>query len=62
MARRRLFNFAIDEDLAAGLKAIKSRDGIPESEQVRRALRAWLEAEGFAKEAERQRAATRRRS
>jgi len=26
-----------------GLQAIKDRDGIPISEQVRRALRAWIE-------------------
>jgi hypothetical protein len=62
MSRRRLFNFAIDEDLAIGLKAIKSRDGISESEQARRALRTWLEAKGVIEKAERKRAATRRRS
>lgn len=49
MTRRRLFNFAIDEDLAAGLKAVKDRDGISESEQARRALREWLKRKGALK-------------
>ena len=60
--RRRLFNFAIDDDLAAGLKAIKARTGVSESEQVRRAIQMWLESQGAMKKAERKRAATRKRS
>ena len=43
---RKLYNFYIDPDLADGLKAIKARDGISESEQIRRAIRTWLEAKG----------------
>lgn len=43
---RRLFNFIITDAMADGLKAIKQRDGISESEQVRRAVAAWLEAKG----------------
>lgn len=43
---RRLFNFIISDDLAAGLKTVKERDGISESEQVRRAVAAWLESKG----------------
>src|ERR687891_417087 len=58
--RRRLFNFAIDDDLAAGLKAIKARTGVSESEQVRRAIQMWLESQGEMKKAERKRAATRK--
>jgi hypothetical protein len=53
--RRRLFNFAIDDDLAAGLKAIKARTGVSESEQVRRAIQMWLESQGEMKKAERKR-------
>ena len=60
--RRRLFNFAIDDDLAAGLKAIKARTGVSESEQVRRAIQMWLESQGEMKKAERKRAVTRKRS
>jgi hypothetical protein len=51
----------IDDDLAAGLKAVKERDGIGESEQARRALRAWLESKGVMKKAERKRVAARKR-
>ena len=41
-----MHSFYLDPDLSAGLKAIKERDGVSESEQVRRAVRAWLEAKG----------------
>ena len=37
-------NFRIDPDVMDGLQRVKERDGIPLSEQVRRALRAWLES------------------
>ena len=43
---RKQSNFRIDPDLMEGLHAIKERDGIPLSEQVRRALRAWLAEKG----------------
>jgi hypothetical protein len=46
---RRLYNFRIDDDLDAGLKAVKDRDGIAESEQIRRAVREWLERRGVLK-------------
>ena len=62
MKPRKQFNFVIDDDLAAGLKEVKERDGIGESEQARRALRAWLESKGVMKKAERKRAVTRPRS
>jgi Ribbon-helix-helix protein, copG family len=52
--------FRLDEDLLGALQAIKRRDGIPLSEQVRRALQAWVEQKGVVK-LERKRAATRRR-
>ena len=53
--------FRLDEDLLGALQAIKVRDGIPLSEQVRRALLAWAEAKGVMKP-ERKRAVTRKRS
>ena len=43
---RKLYNFLIDADLAAGLKAVKARDGVSESEQIRRALREALVKKG----------------
>ena len=41
MTLRRV-TFWVDDDLADALKAIKARDGIPEAEQLRRAIRAWV--------------------
>lgn len=43
---RKLYNFLIDADLAAGLKRLKDRDGTPESEAVRRAIRDYLKRRG----------------
>jgi hypothetical protein len=37
-------NFRLDEDMLAELQRIKERDGIPVTEQVRRALAAWIAA------------------
>lgn len=61
MVQRRLYNFRIDPDLDAGLKLVKARDGIPESEQIRRAVREWLERRKAIKAA-RPRAVTRKRA
>jgi hypothetical protein len=33
----------LDDDLREGLKVVKAAVGIPEAEQIRRALRRWLE-------------------
>jgi hypothetical protein len=44
---RKMHSFYLDPELAEALKAIKERDGIPESEQVRRAVRLWLDEKGF---------------
>ena len=41
--RRRLYSFWIDEAHLAGLKAVKERDGVLPSEQIRRALADWLD-------------------
>ena len=38
--------FRLDDDLREGLEAIWQRDGIARSEQVRRAIRAWLQGKG----------------
>ena len=40
-------NFYIDPELADGLKVLKERDGIPESEQIRRGIKLWLESKGI---------------
>ena len=52
--------FRIDPDILTGLQEVKVRDGIPLSEQVRRALRVWLDSKGVTK-TERKRAVTRKR-
>jgi len=52
--------FRLDAALLDALQAIKRRDGIPVSEQVRRALQIWIAEKGFAK-SERKRADTRKR-
>jgi hypothetical protein len=57
---RRIATFRLDDELLKGLRAVHDRDGIPPSEQARRAIRMWLEAKGVVK-AERKRAVTRKR-
>lgn len=60
MTSRKLTTFYIDLDLSEALKTVKERDGVPEAEQIRRAVREWFEKRGMLK-AERKRAATRKR-
>jgi len=44
-----MYSLRLDPEDARLLKAIKARDGIPESEQIRRALLAWFEEKGVRK-------------
>ena len=44
---RQMHSFYLEPELSAGLKAIKERDGVSESEQVRRAVRLWLQSKGL---------------
>ena len=60
MTPRKRYSFWIDDAQSAGLKAVKLRDGVPESEQIRRAIDAWLKETGV-KKTGRTRAATRER-
>ncbi len=53
--------FRIDPEVLDGLRAVRERDGVPVSEQVRRALAAWLETKGITTKADRKRASTRKR-
>ena len=46
MTPRRLSAFRIDSEILDALHEIKARDGVPLSEQVRRALLAWVDARG----------------
>ena len=40
---RKLVAFRVDPSIVEGLKRVTERDGMPQSVQVDRALRAWLE-------------------
>lgn len=60
MTPRRKYSFYIDDQQYEGLKVVKERDGVLESEQIRRAINRWLEEKGVMK-AERKRAVTRKR-
>ena len=62
MTPRKHHTFRLDDDLFEGLQMVWERDGIQVSEQVRRAIRGWLEAKGItSRRAERKRAVTRKR-
>jgi hypothetical protein len=56
----RVLTFRVEDDVLAGMERLKERDGIPYSEQIRRALRFWLASKGVMK-SERKRATTRKR-
>lgn len=62
MSPRTRYGFWIDDDLLAGLRTIKERDGILESEQIRRAIKAWLESKGLKLKTARLRVSPRKRS
>jgi hypothetical protein len=63
MTPRNRYTFFIDDELRAALTAIKERVGISESEQIRRAIKAWVAERGDKpKKTERPRAVTRKRS
>jgi hypothetical protein len=48
---RVITTFRLDPDLLAGLREVQERDGVLVSEQVRRAIKAWLELKGVRKRA-----------
>lgn len=43
---RRMHTYYLDAELTDGLDAIRDRDGILPSEQVRRAIGMWLKSKG----------------
>ncbi len=62
MATQRQTAFRLSEDLLNALQTIKERDGVLISEQVRRALTAWVEAKGLRlKKTDRKRVSPRKR-
>jgi hypothetical protein len=48
-AIKAIYSLRMDPEHARLLKEIKARDGIPESEQIRRALMIWFEQKGVVK-------------
>ncbi|MEO8520055.1 MAG: ribbon-helix-helix protein, CopG family [Acidobacteriota bacterium] len=54
--------FRLDRHLLEALQAIKERDGIPVTEQVRRALTAWVQTKDIPMKAAPRRASTRRKA
>ena len=60
MTPRKRYSFWIDDEQSEGLKRVKKRGGVLESEQIRRALNDWLQKKGV-KEAGRKRVEARKR-
>ncbi len=47
MSPKTAATYRIDSEILDALQAVKDRDGVPISEQVRRALMVWLESKGM---------------
>lgn len=62
MTPRKKYSFWIDDEQAEGLKVVKERDGVLESEQIRRALNDWLEKRGVRVKTARKRERPRKRA
>jgi hypothetical protein len=58
----RVLTFRPDEALLEAMELLRDRDGVPFSQQIRRALRDWFEKKGVNVKAERKRVAARKRS
>ena len=59
---RPVITFRIDPDLVDGLRRLFERDGISQSESIRRALRLWLESKAIASAKTTTRSARKRKS
>jgi len=44
--RERVITFRPDNDIFEAMTSLRDRDGVPFSEQIRRALRTWLDSKG----------------
>ena len=62
MTPKKLTAFRIDEDLLLGLEEVWERDGVTVPEQVRRAIRDWLQKKDVTVKTAPRRALTRRRA
>jgi hypothetical protein len=61
MTKPRTLTVRIDADTNDGIKEIQERYGTPISEQIRRALAMWLEAQGVKKKTARPRVGSTRK-
>jgi hypothetical protein len=59
---KRPYTLKIDPDLLDALKEIKERDGISESEQIRRGIRLWLKEKAVVATSKKKGSAGRRRA
>lgn len=50
MAPDKAAAFRLPEELLEGLRQVRVRDGVPVSEQVRRAIITWLDSKGVTPE------------
>jgi len=57
--KRKLAVYRLEPELIEGLKAVKKRDGLPITWQVKQAIRAWLELKGVVMQAAPERASVR---
>jgi hypothetical protein len=62
LSPRKRYTFWIDDKQAESLEAIRQRDGVLPSEQIRRALDEWFSKRGIKREAAPRRAQTRRKA
>ena len=53
--------FRLETEIMDALSEIRDRDGVPVSEQVRRALKQWIEAKGVTMKSDRKRVSPRKR-
>jgi len=53
MPHAKILSCPVDQEIVDALNALRERHGTPVSEAIRRALRAYLEAEGVLKAAKR---------
>lgn len=62
MTPKKLAAYRLDTELIEGLEQVKEKTGAPIAEQVRRAIKAWLGANGVTvQKSDRKRAPTRKR-
>ena len=61
MSPKKAYTLKIDLELLDALRSVKERDGVTESEQIRRGIQLWLKSKGIKVKPERKRAATHKR-